>query len=80
MIWQDLVIAIGQWFFAITLLPTLFSKELPPYFTSIPTGMILIIFGFTFGTLSLWNSAISSIVVGCVWLSIAIKKYWTREN
>ena len=78
--WQDIVIAVGQWFFAITLLPTLFSSQLPPIKTSCPTGIILIVFGFTFMTLGLWNSSISSFVVGGVWLVIAVKRQWIEEN
>ena len=75
MIWQDIVIAVGQWFFAVSLLPTLFSKnELPPLTTSIPTGTILLVFGATFYTLGLTNAWISSVVVALVWLAIGFRK------
>ena len=75
MIWQDWVITIGQYFFAITLLPTLFSRSLPPIKTSFPTSLILYSFAFTFSTLGLFHSTLSSLVVATVWLAIAIKKF-----
>ena len=71
--WQDKVISTGQWFFAATLLPTLLSEQLPPLTTSVPTGAILLTFSATFATLRLRNSSLSSLVVGCVWLGIAVK-------
>lgn len=75
MIWQDIVISSGQWVFFISLLPTLFSRDLPPYLTSIPTGIILIIIGIAFATLGLINSMLSVFAVGLIWLLIALKKY-----
>ena len=75
--WQDKVLAFGQWFFALTLLPTLLGEQLPPLSTSVPTGLILLTFGGTFATLRLGNSSLSSFVVGMVWLSIAAKSIAT---
>jgi len=71
--WQDKVISMGQWFFAVTLLPTILGEQLPPLSTSVPTGLILVVFSATFATLRLKNSSLSSLVVGCVWLGIAVK-------
>lgn len=79
MIWQDAVITAGQWFFALSLIPTLLSEDLPPLLTSISTGLILIIFGLTFYTLDLWNSGISSTIVGLIWLMITFKKIKSQK-
>ncbi len=71
MIWQDMVIGGGQWFFALALIPMLRSEAKPPLATSIPTGLALLVFAGTFLTLDLWHSALSSAVVGAMWLVIA---------
>jgi len=74
--WQDIVIAVGQWIFAIALIPALRAKgkDKPPISTSLLTGTILIIFAFTFFTLNLWNAAVSALVVSVCWFTLVIQK------
>ncbi len=75
MIWQDMVIGGGQWFFALALIPMLRSETKPPLVTSLPTGVALLVFAGTFLTLDLWHSALSSAVVGAMWLIIAWQRW-----
>ena len=71
--WQEFVISTGQWFFVISLIPTLRSKNKPPLFTSLTTGLILLVFGYTFATMHMWNSSISTFTVGMTWEVIAVQ-------
>lgn len=78
--WQDYVIAIGQWFFVVSLIPAIRAKGKPPLFTSVSTGVILITFGFTFGTMGMWNSCIATTTVGLMWEAIAIQTVLGRSR
>ena len=68
MIWQDVVLAIGQTLFAIALIPALRSKQKPPKSTSALTGVTLLVFAVTFATLDLWWGAVTAAVCGGLWL------------
>ncbi len=74
MIWQDVVLFIGQWFFALALIPALRAKSKPPLATSIPTGSILLVFAGTYASLGLWSGAVAASVVGVLWLVLAVQK------
>ncbi len=74
MVWQDFVFAIGTWIFIIALIPTIRSREKPPLSTSLPTGLVLLVYVFTFATLELWFSMISSSVLAVLWLYLAWQK------
>ena len=73
--WQDKVIAIGQWLFVIALIPTIKARDKPALSTSLMTGTILGVFAFTFTTLSLWISALSTLLVSGMWFILALQKY-----
>ncbi len=73
--WQDIVIGAGQWILGIALLPTIRANDKPALSTSILTGSILLIFSATFFTLSMWNSALSAVVVSILWFILAIQKH-----
>ena len=72
--WQDGVIAFGQVIFFASLLFTVFSKEKPSLWTSIPTGIVLIIYAYTFFTLKLWYGGGMSALVAVTWLVIGCQK------
>lgn len=73
--WQDTVIAVGQWILAASLLPTVFGKEKPALTTSVISVIVMATFGFTFWTLAFWN-AVASSVAGCsIWFLLAVQKY-----
>ena len=75
MIWQDIVLSVGQWIFILALLPSVLGKDKPAFATSLTTGIVLAVFAFTFSTLSFWASAISTGCVSLVWFVLAYQKY-----
>ena len=74
MVWQDIVLSIGQWVFAIGLLPSVFGKDKPALLSSLIMGSVLVVFVFTFATLSLWLSAVSTIAGSLIWFVLAAQK------
>ncbi len=75
MVWQDIVIFIGQWVFVIAIIPTILGKEKPALSTSIVTGTVLVIFALTYLTLKLWLSTISASMISAAWFLLALQKY-----
>ncbi|MBI1957534.1 MAG: hypothetical protein HYS44_03740 [Candidatus Niyogibacteria bacterium] len=73
--WQDYMFMIGQWIMTASLFPTLFAREKPSLWTSIPTGIFCLLFGFTFYTLSFPWSTASASAAGVLWLILAVQKY-----
>jgi hypothetical protein len=65
----------GSIIFAVALIPSVTSKEKPALSTSLPTGVVLLIFALTYVTLSLWFSAASTAATGILWLTMAAQKY-----
>ena len=78
--WQDIVITIGTFIFAIALIPTLKSKDKPPISTSLTTGLTLLIFALTFASLGLWFSFIMNLVTGTLWLILARQKIRVKDK
>lgn len=77
MLWQDAVLAAGQWFFVVTLVPL--WKEPPPLLTAVPTGGILGLFAVAFATLELWNASISAAATCTMWCALAYRR-WARTR
>ena len=74
--WQDWVLAVVQWVFAIALIPTILHKEHKPAFSSaLLTCLGLIITTITIASLGLWNTAIGTAVGTVVW-SIILYQRW----
>ncbi len=74
MVWQDYVIAIAQIGFVVALIPTLFSKDKPPVFTSFMTVVLLAIIIFCMFTLNLYFSAATAFAIMSTWAIIGIQK------
>lgn len=79
MLWRDLILTGGSLFFIIALIPAVFSKDKPPLFTSVMTGIILIIFSFVYASLSFWFSTATTLATGILWLVLAIQKFRARK-
>ena len=77
MTWQDFVLSVGQAFFALALVPAVFGLAKPPRSTGFVTGAILVLFSFTFATLNLAWSAVSSLLTGALWLWLWLQKRHT---
>jgi len=71
-IWQDIVIAGGQWLFVAFLIPL--RNEPPPILTALPTALVLGMLVLAFATLDLWNAALSSSVASCSWIWLAFRR------
>ncbi|OGE78978.1 MAG: hypothetical protein A2751_00750 [Candidatus Doudnabacteria bacterium RIFCSPHIGHO2_01_FULL_46_14] len=81
MAWQDIVLSVGSWIFVIALIPAIRAKEKPPLATSLMTGVILVVYVFTYASLSLWLSVFSTGLVAAAWLVLAGQRYMTsRKN
>ena len=71
LIWQDVVLSVGQLVFAVALVPAIRAKEKPPLITSVMSGLVLATFAVAFATLGLWFSAATVAVVSVLWLVVA---------
>jgi len=87
MIWQDVVIAVANVVFSVSLIPQVhhgFKKKVGPikFQTSIPISLGLSTIAFTFFTLSLCFSAVVSFIQGALWLVLAIQRliYSKKSN
>lgn len=75
MIWQDVVFGIGGFVFALSLLPSIFSKDKPALLTSVINGVVLTLFLVAYATLGLWLGAIALSITTFLWYVLAIQKY-----
>ena len=60
MIWQDLVLMIGGFIFAPSLIFTILGKEKPPVKTSLPTALVLTIYLIVYASMHFWLALIST--------------------
>jgi len=74
MIWQDIVISVGQWIFIIALMPSIFSQNKPDVKTSLITAIVLTVFGFTFLTLNLIIGGLSGLGTAFCWWILFVQK------
>lgn len=72
--WQDIILTCGQIIFIIALFPAIKHAHKPPFSTSILNTIVLVTFAFVYGTLSLWFAAVTTLVVGILWLILALQK------
>ncbi|MCL5784292.1 MAG: hypothetical protein M1142_02985 [Patescibacteria group bacterium] len=73
--WQDLIITFGQVIFSVALLPMVFSKDKPVLITSLITGLVLMIYAWTYITIQFWFGAAMTAVTGVIWLLLAWQKH-----
>jgi hypothetical protein len=71
--WQDIVITVCCFGFAISAMPTVLSKSKPPRSTSILMASLMTIIGICFGTLGLWLSMSAEFVAAIPWIIILIQ-------
>lgn len=74
MIWQDVVIGIGQFVFALALVPAIVSEEKPPRSTCAMTGGLLAVFAMVYATLDLWLATLACAICATCWLVLMIQK------
>tara|TARA_Y100000310_G_scaffold227213_1_gene229427 strand:+ start:188 stop:436 length:249 start_codon:yes stop_codon:yes gene_type:complete len=73
MVWQDIAISMAEIVFSISLFPQIYlgfrtRRGDISLMTSIPTTLGLFLIAYAFFTLSLYYSAIVSIVTGILWM------------
>ncbi len=78
--WQDIVISVGQYIFALALLPSIFSADKPALSSSVLTSVIIIVFGVVYGTLGMWSSVVASAVLAVGWSVLAFQKYTQKRK
>ena len=72
--WQDWVLALGQMMFFIALLPSVFSEDKPNIWSSLLSGITLVILAYTFWTLGLlWGAVMTSVGAG-TWFVLFFQK------
>lgn len=72
--WQDLVLAIGSIIFVIALVPSVAGKNKPALSTSLLTGTVLVVFGISYLTLTLWYAATTTFMTAVMWYILAAQK------
>jgi len=75
MIWQDVILTGAQLFFAVSLLPSIFSKDKPAFLTSASTSFMLYVICYVNFTLNLYGAAAGLFLVATFWAILAIRKY-----
>lgn len=70
---QDIILSVGAWIFAISLIPTVVGKNKPSLVTCLITGTVLVIFAITYLTLGMKLAALSTSITGILWLIIAVQ-------
>ena len=75
MIWQDIVISIVCWCFALFLIPSILSKTNKPAKSScIMTAIGLLVIGVCFATLKLWGSFASELSGVTAWMILFFQR------
>lgn len=74
MSWQDIVLTVGGFIFSLALIPTVRAQDKPPLSTSIPTGIVLLFFAYTYFSLDLIVSTFSTLLMATLWLIVAKQK------
>jgi hypothetical protein len=74
MIWQDWTIAIGQFLFALALLPSIYSIEKPALWTCFMTASLLFVFGGVYFSLGLYIAVLSVLLCGAMWSVLLFQK------
>ena len=72
----DPVGLVVQVFFAVTLVFMIRDGQKPPLITSVPTGIALMVLGFSFTAPVV---GIASFINGCIWLVLAYQRYAQKQ-
>lgn len=70
--WQDILLMLGGFVFAVALIPTLRSAEKPPRSTCILTALVLAAYAVAYVSLDLWLAFSAVLITKGMWLAILI--------
>lgn len=74
--WQDKIFSFGGVVFAATLLPTVLSSEAAaPLWTSIPTAIMLTVFGIAYFTMKYWWALSTNIATAIMWWLVVFLRH-----
>jgi len=71
--WQDYIFSIGNFAFAVMLIPSLISDKKPHWLTSLFTSLLLYLFSYCFLTLKLSLTFIAMLVSASCWMILFIQ-------
>ena len=71
--WQDWVLMVGSFLFAVALIPTILSKTKPSPLTSLLTFVVLSLFVWVYGTLGLWKAVAAGSLTAIGWMVLLIQ-------
>jgi hypothetical protein len=78
--WQDWVIAICQWGFALALLPTVFGDEKPEVLTALVTAVLAAAVAVTFATIPLMWAGMATGSTSVIWFIITAQSWRRRKQ
>ena len=73
--WQDVIMMIGSFIFAIALWPSVKGKDKPALSSSLITGTVLLIFSICYATLGLWLAFSTNFLTVIMWYILAFQKF-----
>ena len=78
--WQDWVVGIILWIFAVSLVPTiLHASNKPAFSTSLLTSLGNFVMAYVFATLDLWNGSLAALAIAIAWSIITVQR-WRLDN
>ena len=75
---QDTILTVGFLIFVVALIPSVLSRDKPALLTSLPTGMVSVVFVGVYLSLGMWFSAATTSILAVMWLTLAAQKM--RQN
>ncbi len=80
MLWQDLVLMVGNFVIVIALIPTVLGKHKPEPLTSFLDGVVLTAFAIVFFSLGLYCGAIAVSISGLLWFILLVQVLIIKRN
>lgn len=76
MAWQDIILTVGSWIFAIVLVPSIRSKtDKPALSSSLLTATLCTVYIFVYISLRFWTTSVSMSVLAAAWWVLAYQKW-----
>ncbi len=74
MMWQDVVIMVSCFGFALALIPSIMGKQKPARSSCVLTAVLLTAIAVSFATLGLWLSVVAEITSIVTWLILLFQR------
>ena len=79
--WQDLVFAVGGIILGVALIPMILENKRmlfcnTPYRSSIITAIIMYVYSFTYSTMGMVLTPVTTLIVAISWTIIAIQRWY----